>query len=70
MIKDFSYSDEQRKEVLEMAENPKNNLIGVPLSLAYHMYDIMRVQTEELHLLRKEMESIHEIIQNREHEIR
>jgi hypothetical protein len=69
-MEDCFYQDDQRQKVLKMAKNPENNLKTVPLSFAYYMYDIMRVQTEELHLLRKEVESIRDIILDREHEIR
>lgn len=59
----MAYSEEDRKNVLERSENKENKRQCVNLAFAYSMYDIMRLQLEELHRIGDTMESILSIIQ-------
>ncbi len=54
----MSYSSEEREKVLNEASKKENDFRGMNISFAYHMYDIMRLQLEELHRIADSMESI------------
>lgn len=58
----MSYTENERNKVLEQSKKFDNKLIGVNLAFAYNLYDIMRLQLEELHRIGNAMESIYKII--------
>lgn len=59
----MGYSDNDRNEILAQSKSEINRMQTVNLGFAYNMYDIMRLQLEELHHIRNAMESMLEIIQ-------
>lgn len=60
----YNYSDEDRKKVIEQSKEFKNHMQGVSQAFAYNMYDVMRLQLEELHRIGDTMESMLNVIQN------
>ena len=54
----MAYSNEEREKVLSEASKKENEFRGMNIAFAYHMYDIMRLQLEELHRLANAVESI------------
>lgn len=58
----MSYTESERNKVIEQSEKFDNKLAGVNLAFAYNLYDIMRLQLEELHRIANTMESILETI--------
>lgn len=58
------YSEEDRKEVIKQAQSFENQMKGMNMAFAYNMYDIMRLQLEELHRIGDTMESILQTIRS------
>ena len=58
----MSYPEEERRAVAEQARNATNKKSLVSLAFAYNMYDVMRLQLEELQRIGNTMESILDII--------
>ena len=54
----MAYTEAERTQVLAKANNKENEFRGVSAAFAYHLYDIMRLQLEELHRLANAVESI------------
>lgn len=60
------YLNEEREKILKMAKDERNSLIPINLSLGYSLYDLLRVELEELHRIGDAVESIRNAIQQEE----
>ena len=56
------YSESERKKIQEKIQDPANVYTGMNMSLGYALYDAMLLQLNELHRIRKSMESIEKTI--------
>ena len=56
------YSESERKKIQEKIQDPANAYTGMNMSLGYALYDAMLLQLNELHRIRKSMESIEKTI--------
>lgn len=56
------YSEAEREKIQEKMHDPANVYTGMNMSLGYALYDTMLLQLNELHRIRKSMESIEKII--------
>lgn len=59
------YSESERKKIQEKIQDPANVYTGMNMSLGYALYDAVLLQLNELHQIRKSMESIERIISER-----
>lgn len=64
----MSYNPEERESVLFEASKKENEFRTMNIAFAYHMYDIMRLQLEELHRIANSMESIKVILQEQQNQ--
>lgn len=57
-----TYSEVEKEKMREKIMNPINACTGMNMSLGYALYDVMMQQLNELHQIRKLMESIEKAI--------
>lgn len=62
----MAYTEADRKNVLEEANKKENEFRTMNMAFAYNLYDIMRLQLEELHRMANAMESINSILLERQ----
>lgn len=58
----YMYSEVEKEKIREKIMNPVNACTGMNMSLGYALYDVMMQQLNELHRIRKSMESIEKTI--------
>ena len=59
----MSYLQKDREKIINQSKQEHNKNVPLNMALGYNLYDIMRLQLEELHCINETMKLLVEVIQ-------